>query len=195
MPEPRRRPFTVADAMILVAATTPSLILLRIAVNLGLLRVGETHSPHFGFFGTIFLGVACLLAAPLLTLPILTLRYPRPDRKRAIRGPGFVACAVFMAGSVFPIVTFTEAMLIHHPFGENLDLYYAELIRNLTSSAGPMILGAWLALAVVGRWRPRPTCADRLGRVAGAGWVLLYLWQLLENDVVLPLIWWWEGLG
>ncbi len=192
MPEPRSRPFTLADAMILVAATTPSLILLRLAASLGLLTLKISLAPALVYLSIVTVGGACILVGLTLALLILTVRQPRRDRRHAIRGPGFVVCAVVLVASALPITIFAVSQL-QQGLGENLDVYLDELVRNLVSCAGPMIISAWLALVLAGRWRPRPICSDRLGRVTGACWVFLYACNRLAYDIVLPLIWWWEG--
>ncbi len=195
MPEPRRRPFTVADAMILVAAMTPGLILLRMATSLGLF---ETITSPFGHGVGAFLWLVtsvgvCILVGPSLAVAILTVRQPSRDRKHAIRGPGFVACLAVMTASVFPIAYFAKSMLKSHRPEDNLEWFFFRLIQELASGAGMMSIGAWLALVVVGRWRPRPTWTDRLGRVVGACWVILYACDQLYENVVQPWLEWWGG--
>ena len=59
--------------------------------------------------------------------------------------------------------------------------------------AGPMILGAWIALAFQGRWRPIPTWTDQAGCVLGACFLLIYLYGQIYFDVVLPISHLWYG--
>ncbi len=42
--------------------------------------------------------------------------------------------------------------------------------------AGPVsfaILGGWLLIALIGRWRPEPSWIDRAGRLAAATWLII----------------------
>ena len=39
---------------------------------------------------------------------------------------------------------------------------------------GPLVLAAWTALVMAGRWRPEPTWTDRGGRFIGAFSMLFY---------------------
>jgi len=37
---------------------------------------------------------------------------------------------------------------------------------------GPGVMGAWLALILIGRWRSERGAIDRLGRLVGIGWIV-----------------------
>ncbi len=192
-PDTERRGFRIGDAMVLVAAMSLSLFLLRIAASLGLLQNDSSRIsvPSLRFLAIVSLGGSCTLVGLSLAVLILTLRQPQRCRRHDIRGPGFVACAVVMAALVLPIASFAVGQL-QHGIGEDLDRYYDDLLRELVSCAGMMIIGAWLALVLVGRWRRRPIWTEWLGRVVGACWVLLYVSHQLCYNVVMPLLWWWE---
>jgi hypothetical protein len=193
MPEPRRLRFTLADAMILVAATTPGLILIRIAVGFGLFTFPppQKNPPGREFLENLSLGGSCVLLSLSLAVLILTARRARGELRHASEGPGFVACLVVLAASVLPLAYFAREVMESHGFIENITTPYSNMFARLADGAGLMIMGAWLALAMVGRWRPQPTWTDRLGCVVGACWVLLYISGELYFIVVLPLLEWW----
>jgi len=95
---------------------------------------------------------------------LLRLRRPRPEWRTLVRQPGFVACC---AGSIgFCIdrgwVPFLRFESIHFPF--------------MTSLA---VLLAWSALLGLRRCRGERSWIDRLGRLAGAGWIVAGFWSQL----------------
>jgi hypothetical protein len=200
MPEPRRRRFTLADAMILVAATALGLFLIRIAASLGLFEVdgglfevNQDDPFTTSLLEVVTLGGACMLLPLALAVLILTARQPRRERRHAALGPGFVVCLLVMPASVLPITQFARNVLESSGFRVPFRYIYFELFHDLLTSMGVMIIGAWFALLFVGRWRPRPTWTDRLGLVVGACWVFLYGSSQLYQIVVPPLLRWWHG--
>jgi hypothetical protein len=57
------------------------------------------------------------------------------------------------------------------PWGGS-QLMVAQLsLLSYTPEAGFAVAGAWLALALGGRWRPEPSWIDRLGRAVGWLWI------------------------
>ena len=72
-----------------------------------------------------------------------------------------------------------------------LDVPYKLLFGGLVYSASPLIIGAWVTLALVGRWRPQPTWTDRLGRGIGACWLFFYFAHELYYFGFVPLLRWW----
>lgn len=78
------RPFNIGDATIIVALTAIGLWGVRIIYHLYSLS-------NLDFFTIFFLGMPILMALTLGFL-IIRLRSPRPNRRRLMRQPGFVAC-------------------------------------------------------------------------------------------------------
>jgi hypothetical protein len=195
MLEPRRRRFTLADAMLLVAATTPGMILLRIAVGFNLFARDPSPRvpPGRDFVEFLSLAVACVLLSLSPAVLVLTARLPEPTRRDVIGGPGFVACLAAMVALVFPLAYFAVGVAFSHGIVNNITLYYNNMVGRWVHVAGPMITGAWLALALVGRWQVKPIWTDRLGCVIGACCVLLYVYVEFYFIVVLPLLRWWAS--
>jgi hypothetical protein len=188
---PRRR-FTLADVMVLVAATAPGLILLRVAVDLDLFHLypNPTAPPGRNFLQYLSTSGGCILSGLTLAVLVLSLHRPRGHLREIIGGPGFVACAAVAAASVLPIAGFVIGVMWNNGLGSlRVPLYFGNLFAGLTHYAGAMIIGAWIALALVGRWRPGPTWSDRLGCVLGIGWICIYIFSELYF-IIQPLLVW-----
>jgi hypothetical protein len=110
-----------------------------------------------------------------------------------IGGPGFVACVAAMVALVFPLAYFAVGVAFSQGIVNNIIVPYNNMFGRWVGIAGPMIAGAWLALALVGRWRVKPIWTDRLGCVIGACCVLLYGYGELYFIVVHPLLRWWAS--
>lgn len=171
---PYRR-FNLGDAMVVIAAITPSLVLIRAGVGLGLFEVGSMTEPGgrpsplarqlVEFFNV---GGGCILAGLVPAVLILGLYRAQPSRRDAARGSGVVACFVAVAASILPILWFAGTILIESrlPY-PNYSVPFNNAFGRWMIAAGPMILGAWIALAFEGRRRPNPTWTDRAGVRSG----------------------------
>ena len=124
---------------------------------------------------------------------ILGLYRAHPSRRDAAQGPGLVACFVAMAASILPIIWLVGRVLTESrlPY-PNYSVPFNNVFGHWMIAAGPMILGAWIALALQGRWRPKPTWTDRAGCVLGACFVLIYLYAEIYFAVVMPISQWWK---
>ena len=196
---PSRR-FNLGDAMVMIAAITPSLILIRVGIRLGLFQVASLREPSgqpspWGrqFVEFFNVGGGCVLAGLVPAVLILGLYRAQPSWRDAARGPGLVTCFGAVAASILPILWFAGAVLV-----ESRSPYpvYSVAFNNLFArwmvAAGPMILGAWMTTAFLGRWRPNPTWADRAGCVLGLCFLLIYLYSELYF-VVRSISRWWNG--
>ena len=108
--------------------------------------------------------------------------------KDAARGPGLITCFVAVAASILPILWFVVTM---REESRSSDPIYSVPFNNAFGrwmiAAGPMILGAWIALAIQGRLRANPTWTDRAGCVLGSCFLLIYLYSEIYFDVVVPI--------
>jgi len=186
--------------MVLIAAITPSLVLIRIGSGLGLFEVGKMIEPRgqplelarqlVEFFNV---GGRCILAGLVPAVLILGLHRPHPSRRDAARGPGLVACFVAVAASILPILWFAGMVLnesrLPYPI---YSVPFNNAFGRWMIAAGPMIGGAWLALAIQGRWRANPTWTDRAGCVLGSCFLPIYLYSTIYFDVVMPISHWWK---
>jgi hypothetical protein len=192
MREKLARRFNLGDAMVMIAAITPGLVLIRIGARLGLFEVDKRSPVARQLVEFSNLGGGCILACLVPTVLTLGLHWARPSRREAAQGPGLVACAVAVAAAILPIIWFvgralTESQL---PY-PNYSVPFNNAFGHWMSAAGPMILGAWIALALLRRWRPKSTWADRAGCVLGACFVLIYLYAEFYFAVVMPISQWW----
>jgi hypothetical protein len=187
--------------MVMIAAITPSLVLIRVGVGLGVFEVrrltetGGQPSPLARQCVEFFnVGGGCVLAGLVPAVLILGLYRPRPSRCDAARGLGLVTCFVALAASILPILYFAMAVLVE---SRNPDPIYTTYLHNVFGRwmiiAGPMILGAWIALAFQGRRRPNPTWTDWAGGILGWCFILIYLYAEAYFVVVMPITRWWNG--
>jgi hypothetical protein len=186
---PRRR-ITVADVMVLVATMVPGLILLRVTVDLDLfnLPLNPKAPPGRNFIEYLSVAGGSILGTMTLALLVLSLYKPGRSLREIIGGPGFVACAAVVAASVLPAAYSVIGVTWNTALGfPRFSLYLNNLFARWTHGAGAMIIGAWIALALVGRWRPVPTWTDRLGCVLGICWICIYVYSELYF-IVQPLL-------
>ena len=208
---PQRIPFTLAAVMILVVATAPGLALFSYAYHnnffsktVMVLTTSGTYPPGYLFLDQLTVSAWCVLPGLTLTVLILTALRPKPSRRDAIGGPGFVACLIAMLAPVPSLTRFlvknkemgrpnANGFGFHNlTFNEFLGQHLVPFLTgNVPDVVGSTIVGGWFALVLVGRWRPKPIWTDRLGYVIGACWVLLYGCQQIYYIVVLPLLQLW----
>jgi hypothetical protein len=188
--------------MVMIATIAPCLVLIRIGVGFGLFEVGaltETGGRLFfvpmgrqlvEFFNV---GGGCVLAGLVPAVLILGLYRAQPSWWDAARGTGIITCFGAVAASILPILWFVGAVLVE---SRSPDPVYSVAFNNLFArwmvAAGPMILGTWITLAILGRWRPNPTWADRAGCVLGLCFLLIHLYGELYF-VVRSISRWWNG--
>lgn len=173
-PTPRR--FTIADTMILTGAgAVASLLLRHVGPGWAALapRLGSVFSGLGGFFvyllGAQSLG-GCVVIPLMVAQVVVRLRAPRP---LAVRDePGLVASMAVLAALVPGAIWM---MCIGHrpPFWtpNGFEQVWG-ITTQYTSTAVP---GAWLALVLARRWRPRADWVDRFGRALGWYWVVLFV--------------------
>lgn len=172
---PDRR-FTIADGMVLVAAVAVGSLLWR-AYLPGHARMMQFRSRlgTDGAFGRAMSWLSapgsCLVVPLMAATLLLRLRRPRPRWRRIVRQPGFAACAAAMA-SLAPGLAWW--LSIRHRPGFQRPGSFDQTWLSLLHWTGPAVVSGWAALASGRRWRAEPDWVDRLGRVLGLYWVLLY---------------------
>jgi hypothetical protein len=179
------RPFTLIDAMILVAAT---------AVGFGILRDWAAPAIWYPWprlrsivdFTHVVLGMMNLYWT--IAVVGIRLRRPRPSLRRLGRQPGFVAgVAVLLMTLIYNLLRLYMILGPRRVLWERL---YA-FVLNLSSvqSIAPAVAVAWMVLAVSGRWRPDSGWIDRLGRCVGFLWlgllVMIFVKIMLHTAGVL----------
>jgi hypothetical protein len=165
MAQPSRR-MNLSDAMILVAVTGAALGIARGCLLYIMLKPLPSYAARLT---VVFVALA-------LTISLIPLRFRQPRPRRPGRHPGTVACCAVAMALMFILVR--EAISWLHPVPSTYGLpphYRAvNFIFNLDrlDLYSLAVAGAWLALALSGRWRPEPDWLDRAGRVLGLLWIV-----------------------
>jgi hypothetical protein len=176
MPSQPIRRFSIADAMILIVATSIGIVLVRaILPNIlaGIMSIVAdfAHPPKQGASATVDAWLVALLAAsPLLAawtvaLLLLHLRRPRPHLNCMLRQPGAVACVIATLGMAF-CATWVIPMWVR---GDSALLVALRFVYH--GDVGVAVLGGWAVLVLSGRWRPEPSWLDRAGRIIAVTWI------------------------
>jgi hypothetical protein len=169
-----RRRFTIADGMILVAATAAALATAKSFPPRPrhALLPWAAEIPKLTWAGLIF---------TLALIPI-RLRRPRPGRDDLWRRPGWVAC---VSVAIALVIVFLQACLSYaiilraNPaflFSPGTDLsFFRNNIGHIQTQAITAVAAAWSVLACGGLWESEPGWIDRAGRVIGVYWILIGL--------------------
>jgi hypothetical protein len=193
-----RRSFTLRDLLILIAAFA-----LGAALTKWMIPFGNNNGVVGGFLtgrpwpatslaivegvmsDLICLGPSWLFAGSV-GLVLLRLLPPRPRLGDLITQPGAAASLAVVAMAVIALVLSTLAMVMVQCIirrSQN-ELSYVTMVFNNGRLLGSPIGLIWLTLVLTDRWRPQRDWLDRLGRVLGVAWIVVFL-----------LAWWWELVG
>lgn len=176
---PHPPPLSISDGMWIVAATSLGLAGMRLAN--GLPDDGQFIAVK-GLIGRRLVSYSGPLLVPWAGLVVLlTLWKPWPSLRNAVGRPGFVASLAVILAAVDATV---GVALCGDPKLSSLFVGYTQAAFMMTTQAGTVIFGAWLALALSGRGRPGPTWVDRLGCVVGLGYLginalLHFAWRVI----------------
>lgn len=168
MPRIPCRKFTLADIMILVAASAAGLALAR--------TVLKTQNSPWYFAYPMGAGSPIVLGLTVGLL-VIRLRKPRPAARRLFRQPGAAASLVALASVAVWSVFLGIAAGSGNP-DRGLDGF-----SYVGFSAGPAVLGAWILLGITQTGRREPGWIDRLGLALGCAWIALMLLVLFETFV------------
>jgi len=167
MGRPARRRFTILDAMVMAAATAVGLAYFRALLPGGWWRASWVVSPALRALG-IAEDLYWSLATPwMIAITALRLRRPRPSPRRLVRQPGVMACCAALMAMI-PALTHVALYATFRPsYSWSINMVLS-CTYELAVSA---VAGAWLTLAISGRWRPEPDWVDRSGRLLGLGMI------------------------
>jgi len=171
------RRFTLADAMILIAATALGLTPTRTILNIWE-PLPQVFSPGLSSAVERILiarhvSVPCAAAWMLAVLILRAIR-PRPAWQVALRKPGFLGCVI---GS---IIALASAVLSIFPWlvlrGNSAEKLSAEELL-LTLVFVPAMVAAsvgavWLCLLFTKQWERSADWVDRLGMIVGWYWII-----------------------
>ncbi len=187
-PAPGRR-FTILDAMVLVVATAAGLALLRWTW-----KVTEFSGSLTGFqqFDLIELGLRAtfsFLATWTPALLILRLVRPRPRWRELARQPGMVACAAATLVLAWEAAAILGTGLVTPRFARSRGVFFFPFVLSYQEvpKVASVVAGAWLTLALGGRWRAEPGWVDRSGQVVGVAWLACQATQTLMEFLVAML--------
>jgi hypothetical protein len=185
MRPPAPRKFTILDGMILVAAIACGLAMSR-AMGVW---YGNGALYEQNWFGRITddpvkVGAAIPFVLTLTAgVLLIRLRRPRPRWRRLARQPGMAACAAAVVPIAIMLLQICRLEWCSDHVGYG-DMYarwvsWKVLLWDCGFHAGLWVLAAWLALALSGRRRSEPSEIDRLGRLVGAGWLMILAVRIL----------------
>lgn len=163
----RCRPFTLGDAMILVAAT---------AIGLWAIRVGPYSMAINQVDGRELLGLMMpLLMTWTLGFLVLRLRRPRPTRRRLMRQAGLIASiAVVLNDSLLFLIYFPSVSSRPGMWNDLFFLIVDPGIEVLLLS-GLAVIASWIMFAIAGNIRGVAGWIDGFGITLGLGWIILTL--------------------
>ena len=180
MTQPPPRRFTIADAMILTVAGAVGSLLVR---QLWPQYLRDSTDPwslipvlarYFGVLQAADLLGSCGVIPLMAAQVVLRLRSPCPQSIRD--EPGFVASLATLGMMAVGLGRASRDLIDADPFAEDL---LGNIWENAASNATTASIGAWVALILSLRWRPRADWVDRLGRVLGWFWVVLFVgWEV-----------------
>jgi hypothetical protein len=170
---PRRR-FTIADAMILMAATAAGLALIRSKgmdfsqppTNGALRIVNLVFTANRATFPFLMTWTPALL--------ILGLMSPRPVWRRLFRQPGMAACSaatLVMAIELIPFVLYAMTLGVETAISKGFLVRMNQLVVTYAQNVPFSIEGAWATLVLSGLWRCERTWIDRVGTILGIVWI------------------------
>lgn len=176
------RPFTIADAMILIAATAVGL-----AWSLSFWKLfSATIKPFDGTWAAVQQKVGeftiptmpCLICGTVALL-IVRLRAPRPSWRRMSRQPGAsasLAASLTILGTLFVtlgIVTYVVSRDgVPLGFWAMLPSVLMEFFVYFAPFVGFGVGIAWAMLGIQRRCRCETSWIDRMGRVMGVLWIV-----------------------
>jgi uncharacterized membrane protein YidH (DUF202 family) len=163
------RRFKLADGLILIAA---------VAAGLGITRFhADLHRQDMGRFDAVSAFELALMSIywsallMMMALIPMRLRRPRPPMRRLRRQPGFIACVAVVLAAAFVILDWAPSLFSRSP-----NWFAANILSFISSpwKIGPIVVTAWLVLALSGRWQSESSWIDRSGRFLGIAWIMGY---------------------
>jgi hypothetical protein len=178
-----RRPFTLLDGMILVAATAGGFGLCR-AIFVERFAQLWTSRPVSGRIALTYLFSQPCVVMEMIGYIVICLRQPRPRLRRIMDQPGMVACMTVVGFLSFTILSFAAIL----PFGQGTyfpgpRLWLDAFLTIFPAPAGIAVAVAWIILALGRRWRCDRNWIGGLGLALGIYWfgaATILAWFLLS---------------
>jgi hypothetical protein len=185
-----RRPITLFDLMVLVAATAIGLSLVqfgwpRKVAGAWIVTWPVRASSAAGYPSKTWVLPIAGRAAPFLpclaawtgAFLVTRLRSPRPRRRRLLPQPGLVGAVAALS-----ILTIEWTLLMGSAWFDGRFSFMSpsrinDFVVNgavlLAHHVGWAVVVSWLTLVLIGRWRPERSWIDRWGRVLGCTWIIV----------------------
>lgn len=170
MSRPVPRPFSVADAMVLIAATCVAVAAARYSFR--------NYCQGSTSFAILPWCSAWFLMPFVVTYLFFCLRKPRPSRVRLFTQPGIQA--VLAMGLCLPVIQFDSASrdikgdgIVDQIFTIFTDL--EGLTWGFSDRVGPTVAIVWIVTSLAGRRRSEAYWIDRMGRGLGWAWIVIWL--------------------
>src|SRR4051794_14909421 len=205
LPRPPRRTLTLADGMILIAASAVGLSIFGVVVTFvleGRLRLEEVlKAPQTGWSTGWVIVRPVQVIAPFIpfaaawtvTVPILRMRAPRPPARRRLAQPGVVACYAALAGVVWAAIGLAGMLAADRLGANSLESaperwLFHFVVEELFAYIGLSVAASWVGVALAGRWRRSADWIDRFGRMLGVFWILTgLLWAVRRYLWIVPM--------
>jgi hypothetical protein len=163
------RKFSLADAMVLIAAIALGFCLVRLTFP----SWSDIRSAKGGMSTFLIIQNTGQLVVPFLVtltfaLLMLRLRRPRPRLRRVLSQPGSTACIAATIAIVVEIAWIGSLLAVGSRF-----IHLSSVFVGYAQQVSFAVLGGWTILAVSGRWRNDPSWIDRAGRVMGMAWIVM----------------------
>jgi len=168
------RRFTLADAMILIAATAAGLACSRVLLLTYGLGSSGTPGVLASYLKNLLHSIEPCLMFWGIGVLICRMRRPRPPLRRLASQPGAVAC---LAAVLFLAIKLVRVLLVpvFQPYlaGPVPSPTQWDLVSYISvlSSVDSIPAVVWLLMVIFRRWRAEPSWIDRAGRVLGACWI------------------------
>lgn len=163
MGEKQPRPFTLLDAMVVIASTAVGLAGIAFEVR-ALVSLDAPLSLEM----VIWLLVCAsppMLACWSIGWLALRLRQPRPAFPELMVQPGMAACT----SALCYLLISSVPLGILASTGRDI-LFYFATVPYL--QVGTAVISVWLVQALGQRWKPEASWLDRSGRLLGVSWIL-----------------------
>lgn len=175
----RTRPFTIADGMILIAATALATAWIARAWRLLGDQQSSLADDVWGYALIAIIAALPFLVVWTMAMVVLSARKPRPVWWRASREPGASASLAAALSLVVSMPIITAIVLISVMRTRTSDevrgllpVVFLQFLSMAAPLVGFVVLMTWSLMGVQNGWRCKATWIDRLGRVLGFLWIV-----------------------